>query len=120
MDILIVTSTKTDKEAYIYLKNLICLFQSRRELWQEKLLILLEKLLIEINYFSQCYALMGIFFKGLFASGGEDSIIGLFSVEINECVKEINRCHEGSINRFAKIKNGTSFAQDGNIKIWNV
>ncbi len=63
---------------------------------------------------------MGIFFKGLFASGGEDSIIGLFSVEINECVKEINRCHEGSINRFAKIKNGTSFAQDGNIKIWNV
>ena len=88
-----------------------------------KIISISRKVIIrQINNFSQCYALMGIFFKGLFASGGEDSVIRLFSVETYECVKEINRCHEGSINGFAKIKNGTlvSFGQDGNIKIWNI
>ena len=88
-----------------------------------KIISINRKVIIrQINNFSQCYALMGIFFKGLFASGGEDSVIRLFSVETYECVKVINRCHEGSINGFAKIKNGTlvSFGQDGNIKIWNV
>ena len=90
---------------------------------ERKIISINRKVIIwQINNFSQCYALMGIFFKGLFASGGEDSVIRLFSVETYECVKEINRCHEGSINWFAKIKNGTlvSFGQDGNMKIWNV
>ena len=88
-----------------------------------KIISISKKVIIkEINNFNQCLALMGIFFKGLFASGGEDSIIRLFSTESYECVKEIPRSHEGGINGFAKIKNGNliSYGADGNIKIWSL
>ena len=88
-----------------------------------KIVSISKKVIIkEINNFNQCLALMGIFFKGLFAAGGEDSVIRLYNVESYECVKEIPRSHEGGINGFAKIKNGNlmSFGADGNIKIWTV
>ena len=41
-----------------------------------KIISINRKVIIrQINNFSQCYALMEIFFKGLFAFGGEDSVI---------------------------------------------
>jgi WD40 repeat protein len=81
-----------------------------------------KQIIMEINNFTQCLALMGIFYKGLFASGGEDCAIKLYSVENYDCVKEITRAHEGGVNGFCKIRNGilVSYGADGNIKVWNV
>ena len=81
-----------------------------------------KQIIMEINNFTQCLALMGIFYKGLFASGGEDCAIKLYSVENYDCVKEITRAHEGGVNGFCKIRNEilVSYGADGNIKVWNV
>ena len=81
--------------------------------------ILNKKIIKEITTPFKCFGIRLIDDKGIFLIGGKD--IRIYRNDNYECIQIIQNAHDGDINGFVELKDGTivSYSNDKRIKIWN-
>jgi len=87
-----------------------------------KIISILNKVIIkEINIPFTCYGIILIEDKGIFLIGGKSKDIRIYRNDNYECIQIIQNAHDGYINGFVELKDGSiiSYSYDMKIKKWN-